>query len=181
MPVTKDTEERARELYTIYTIETMEQYKGKVGETAQVRIMGGIQDYKIDEQMRLMREKKVQGNGIPIVEGSVPYTVGDTYLFVLHQFETGAPTILNLDQSVYSLDDPFSKQRFGMKAFGDPDKYYAASVDESGNGIISAMDIIRFFGEDKWDAFWTEWKAEHPDWETRLNAQAVQSALDAAK
>lgn len=181
LPATEETEIRHRDLYTIYTIETIDQYKGTVEGSSQVRILGGIKEYRTDEQMSLMSEMEVQGSGIPILEGSVSYTIGKTYLFVLNQFEATASTILNLDQSVYSLDDPFSKQRSGVKAFSDPAKYYAESVDESGNGIISAMDIIRFFGEDKWDTFWTKWKADHPNWETQLNAEAVQKALDAAE
>ncbi len=176
LPATEETEERHRHLHTVYTVETIDQYKGNVEETVQVRIIGGIKDYKTDEQMSVLNETKRE-MGIPIVTGSVPYTIGDTYLFVLYQFETGAPTVLNLDQSVYSLNDPFNKQKSGVKAFREPAKYYAESVDESGSGIISAMDIIRTFGEDKWDSFWTKWQAENPDWKTRIDPKAVEKAL----
>lgn len=175
LPATEETEDRDRDLHTIYTVETMEQYKGEVGESTQVRVMGGIKDYKTDEQLRLLNETE-RKYGIPLMEGSTPYTIGETYLFVLRQFETGVPTVLNLDQSVYSLDDPFKDQTYGITAFSEPDKDYTESVDGSGDGIISVMNIIRFFGEDKWDAFWTKWQAEHPDWETRLNKEAVESA-----
>ena len=176
LPATEETEKRHRHLHTVYTVETIDQYKGNVEETVQVRIIGGIKDYKTDEQMSVLNETERE-MGIPIVTGSVPYTIGDTYLFVLYQFETGAPTVLNLDQSVYSLNDPFNKQKSGVKAFREPAKYYAESVDESGSGIISAMDIIRTFGEDKWDSFWTKWQAENPDWKTRIDPKAVEKAL----
>jgi hypothetical protein len=40
--------------------------------------------------------------------------VGETYLFVLHQFETGLPAPLNIDQSVFNLQNPFTKHAPGM-------------------------------------------------------------------
>ncbi len=178
LPATEETEERHRYLHTMYTVETIDQYKGDVDESVQVRIMGGIKDYKTDDQMSLLNETE-QEWGIPLLAGSVPYTIGETYLFVLYQFETGAPTVLNLDQSVYALNDPFNKQKAGVKAFKDPARYYAESADEAGNGIISAMDIIRAFGEDKWVRFWTNWQAENPDWKTRLDPEAVEKPLAA--
>ncbi|MCL1851517.1 MAG: hypothetical protein FWF88_00590 [Peptococcaceae bacterium] len=42
---------------------------------------------------------------------------------------------------------------------------------------FSAKDVISTFGQDKWDAFWTQWQKDNPDWETWLDKAAVEDAL----
>lgn len=81
------------------------------------------------------------------------YKIGETYLFVLYQYETGIPTILNFDQSSYNMHNPFEEQH-----------------------NMTAKDIISTFGQDKWDIYWNQWKADNSNWETWIDKEMLKKA-----
>ena len=157
LPPTEETEERNYELYTIYDVDVITSYMGEASKSTQVRMCGGLMDYRVEEQLEVMKVGNAWGSdyGIPIMEGSKRFEIGETYLFALYQFDTGVPTPMNLEQSVYNIHNPFEKH----------------ALD------ITAKDVISTFGKNKWDIFWDQWQKDNPDWETRLDKTEVEKAL----
>lgn len=157
LPVSENTPDYAKELYTIYNIEVLTPYKGDIIGSISFRVMGGMVNYQVDEQIKVM-EKECAFNrelGILVWENysKAQCTVGKSYLFTLYQFETGLPTLLNLEQSVYSLDEPTRKN-----SIGNSNKvYYSGSVDDNGSPLISALDIISAFGNEDINIFEQNW------------------------
>lgn len=119
-PATNETAEHNRSLYTLYEIDIIEQYKGNPVYTTQVRVLGGMKDIYLEEQAAVLGEDIK--NGIPILENTPAINIGETYLFVLYQYEDTAPTLLNLEQSVFDLDS-----------------------EENQSSLISAESIISHF------------------------------------
>ena len=160
-------------LFTMYDVDIITSYKGEARKSIQVRMMGGLKDYQVEEQLELLAQYNKQY--IPILEGHVEYKVGETYLFVLHQYMDVSPTPMNLTQGAYNLHDPFKKYTIG--SYDLDDSYYIKAVDDYGNPIISAKDVILTFGREKWESFWVQWQKDNADWETWLDKEAVERAL----
>ena len=158
LPVSENTPNYARQLYTIYTVEISQTYKGDTTDVTKIRVMGGVVDYNIDTQLEVMEIGNAFGkeNGIPILDNyyKVQCKIGNSYLFTLRQFETGYPTIMNVDQSVFDLNDPTRKQTIG----NNPNVYYSGSKDEYNCPLISAKDVIMEFGKKEWTSFNKKWK-----------------------
>ena len=158
LPVSENTPNYARQLYTIYTVEISQTYKGDTTDVTKIRVMGGVVDYNIDTQLEIMENGNALGkeNGIPILDNyyKVQCNIGNSYLFTLRQFETGYPTIMNVDQSVFDLNEPTRKQTIG----NNPNVYYSGSKDEYNCPLISAKDIIMEFGKKEWNAFNERWE-----------------------
>ena len=158
LPVSETTPHYARQLYTIYTVEISQTYKGDTTDITKIRVMGGLVDCDIDTQLEVMENGNAFGkeNGIPILDNyyKVQCKIGNSYLFTLRQFETGYPTIMNVDQSVFDLNDPTRKQTIG----NNPNVYYSGSKDEYNCPLISAKDIIMEFGKKEWNAFNERWE-----------------------
>ena len=148
LPPSVDTPDIARQLYTVYNVEVITSYKGDTSNITNIRVSGGMVDYRVEEQLEIMERDKALGweIGIPIWQSykKTQCAIGEYCLFALCRFETGAPTILNPWQSIYKLDDPSKKQGIGSK-----DNY---------SSMLSAKDIIKEFGFGKWIAFYTQWK-----------------------
>ncbi|MCL2088339.1 MAG: hypothetical protein FWH14_02535 [Oscillospiraceae bacterium] len=163
---TKDYGERPEpswiyELVTLYDVDIITTYKGEPARSTQIRMKGGVKDQYLEEQLALI--KKHDLGFIPIYEHNRELKIGETYLFVLSQFENAAPTPLNIDQSIHNITDPFAKAEF------------EASYN------FTAQDIITEFGTDKWDAFYTDWRRDNPDWETRLTGDSLERAKTAER
>ena len=158
LPVSETTPHYARQLYTIYTVEISQTYKGDTTDITKIRVMGGLVDCDIDTQLEVMENGNAFGkeNGIPILDNyyKVQCKIGNSYLFTLRQFETGYPTIMNVDQSVFDLNDPTRKQTIG----NNPNVYYSGSKNEYNCPLISAKDIIMEFGKKEWNAFNERWE-----------------------
>ena len=124
--------------------------------------------YKEDEQYRVMEENEIWDReyGIRVWVDGPKIGIGEEYLFVFAKNEGFPPHILNLDQSLYRLDDPYRKQ------FTNDDK---VAVYDGANGI-SVRDILCEFGEDKWEAFYADFKAAKPDYIEPHLRQAEQPA-----
>jgi len=153
---TEKTEEINNQLYTFYDIEIITLYKGEASKSIQVAIRGGIMDYREDEQLTVMG--KYAEKGIPISEEIPKLEVGETYLLALGK--NGDLPAFNLTpaQSIYNLYNPFIEYRDGYPS-------------------ITVKSVISTFGKDKWDDFWIQWQKDNPDWETRLDKEAVERAL----
>ncbi|MBQ7337669.1 MAG: hypothetical protein IJW40_12000 [Clostridia bacterium] len=158
LPADEQTPTYAKMLYTIYTVEVLESYQGDATDVIHVRIMGGMVGERTEEQLTLMESEGISGDGrgIPILEDyqKVQCRIGESYLFVLAAFETGVPTILNIDQSIYSLTEPTKENAVGQ----NPADYYGKKRDEYGYPLISAKDIIVEFGKKEWKEFYEKWK-----------------------
>lgn len=120
-------------LYTIYDVEVHTTYKGTASGTIKVRVMGGFKDIYLNEQLAAFDsyDEKV----IPVVIGMPKMEIGETYLFVLYQYEDTMPTPVNPEQGMYKLDDPSQKDVYSY---------------------VSPKEIISYFGEDKWKEFISE-------------------------
>lgn len=159
LPVSESTAESDKELYTVYSVDVVTPLKGNSSDVSKVRMMGGMVDYKVDEQLKVMNDGESfhRELGIPIWDEfyKTQCENGQYYLFALKQFETGYPTILNLAQSVYHMDEPTRKNTIGNTA----QVYYSGSEDENGTPMISAYDIISEFGSKELESFCQNWKA----------------------
>lgn len=157
LPISESTSEYARALYTIYNVEVLTTYKGDTTNISKVRVMGGLVGYEVEKQLQVMEEGKTfaRENGIPIWDSyqKVQGEVGESYLFVLKQFDTGYPTIINLEQAIYNLDDPTQKRTIG----DNKTLYYSGEKDEYNNPLISVNDIISVFGKDALSSFTEKW------------------------
>ena len=130
LPPTEKTEERHKELCTIYTVEVITPYKGVASKAINIRVRGGLKDAYTEQQLQALGEKA--SDGITVAEETPEIEIGETYLFSLRVFEGTDPCIMNPDQSVINLRESLAKDVYGY---------------------ISAKDIISYFGEDKWSAF----------------------------
>lgn len=157
LPVSDTTPEYFRQLYTVYTVDISQTYKGNPEAVSTIRVPGGMVDFAVERQLEVMEEGKAfsRENGIPILENyhKVQCSIGNSYLFVLRQFDTGAPTILNIDQSVFDLHDPARKQTIG----NNPNIYHSGDKDEYNLPLISAKDVISEFGNAEWKEFNEKW------------------------
>ena len=143
------------DLVTLYDVDVIETYKGKVTNSTQVKMLGGIKDYRVEEQMKLVEEFDLEF--IIPSERDIRFEIGETYLFVLSQIRDLPPIPLNLDQAIHNLDNPFRNTEYSD---------------------ISAYDIISTFGEDRWESFWGDWQRDNPDWESRIDKAEVERVLD---
>ena len=148
---------RVFEIITLYDIDVISVYKGEKVNFTQIRMMGGIKDIHIEEQLAVIKEYSLEY--IAVLETNVELKTDEIYLFVLRQFDNTAPTPRNLYQSIYNIHNPFKKTA--------PDGY----------PDISAKDIISVFGKDKWDDFWIQWQKDNPNWETWLDKTEVEKEL----
>lgn len=124
-PATDETDEHNALIYTLYDIDIIEQYKGDLGAHTQIRVMGGLEGQYLEEQVSLLGDRAAYG--IPCLNGMPAINIGETYLFVLHQYENTAPTLLNPTQSVFSCSNP------GL---------------DSDASSISLQSILSYFGDD---------------------------------
>lgn len=159
LPVSETTPDYARTLYTLYNVNILETYKGDTSNIKQVRIMGGMVDYKVEEQLTVLDEGSAfkRELGIPIWDNfyKTQCQENECYLFVVRQFETGCPTIINLEQAIYNLEEPTRKNTLG----NNNNAYYTGDTDEYNNPLISAYDIISEYGDGKAETFYTEWSS----------------------
>jgi hypothetical protein len=161
-------------LETIYDVDIITTYKGEKTETVQVRMRGGLQNYRIDEQIAISRKYGI--DFILISENNENMKIGETYLVALSQLPSGNFSPINPGQGSFKLGNPFEKQASWGERFDI--SYYSRSRDEFENPLISAYDVISTFGDNVWDTFWTQWQQENSDWETRINKSAVEKILN---
>ncbi|MBD5158526.1 MAG: hypothetical protein HDT13_12935 [Butyrivibrio sp.] len=134
LPPTEDSEQRYCCLHAIYDVEVNTSYKGNTDGKLQFAVEGGIKEKYLEEQLAAIAgydEEK-----IPVMAGMPEKNIGDTYLFVLYQYEDAIPTLVNPEQGIYKIDDPLEKDIYSY---------------------VSPKEIISYFGEDEWTAFISEY------------------------
>lgn len=129
-PPSEETNEVDRSLNTIYDLDVITSYKGDSPENIKIRFLGGLERSYLEEQLGALEEETQKV--IPIIKGKPNIIIGETYLFVLYQYEDTMPTLVNMEQGVYQTEDPLKKDWFSF---------------------VSAKEIISYFGEDKWNDF----------------------------
>lgn len=132
-PPAEDSDEENCYLNTIYDIEVLTSYKGFSSETIKVRVLGGMEGVYLKEQLAVLGNRASEG--ISLLEGMPEMEIGQTYLFVLYQYEDTMPTLINVEQGIYEIDAPLEKDEYSY---------------------VSPKEIISSFGEDKWTAFEAE-------------------------
>ncbi len=110
----KDSE---AELCTIYHVDVITPYKGCSEEKLQIRMVGGLKDYLVDEQIEVLKEHG--GNAINILSDPPKIELGEEYLFVLAQFEGTLPCIINSMQTAFPLNDRTSKEKYSNASVND--------------------------------------------------------------
>lgn len=115
--VDADLKDSEAELCTIYHVDVITPYKGCDEETLQIRMYGGLKDYLVDEQIKVLKEHG--GNVINIISDPPKIELGEEYLFVLAQFEGTLPTIINPAQTAFPLNDRTSKEKYSNASVND--------------------------------------------------------------
>ncbi|MCL2547268.1 MAG: hypothetical protein FWE06_08800 [Oscillospiraceae bacterium] len=155
---TPDCEKGLLRLGTTYDVRVITAYKGAGREVMRIRVSGGIKGYREQEQLALIREAGAHNwDGvyyIPIEHNIAPLEVSGTYLFTVVDLVvelegySNFVGLLNTEQSLLDLDDPFET----TDAFTD----------------VSVKAIISEFGEGAFEEHWEHWQNDNPDWEQRM-------------
>lgn len=98
----------SRMLYTIYTVEVQQNYKGNNISKTQICKIGGLNNYRIKEQYDLLDISGMlsQYSGIPVSDDDCSLAVGNTYLFCTSRTVGDFEHIINPTQFAY---DPTTK------------------------------------------------------------------------
>lgn len=115
--VDADLKDSEAELCTIYHVDVITPYKGCSEEKLQIRMVGGLKDYLVDEQIEVLKEHG--GNAINILSDPPKIELGEEYLFVLAQFEGTLPCIINSMQTAFPLNDRTSKEKYSNASVND--------------------------------------------------------------
>lgn len=115
--VDTDLKDSEAELCTIYHVDVITPYKGCSEEKLQIRMVGGLKDYLVDEQIEVLKEHG--GNAINILSDPPKIELGEEYLFVLAQFEGTLPCIINSMQTAFPLNDRTSKEKYSNASVND--------------------------------------------------------------
>ena len=145
-PATEETAINHRELHSIYTLETSTHYKGASQATVEFLAMGGVQDYRMEEQIALLQSTShavfsKAHNVVPVVHNMPSLVIGKTYLFAVKNAVDNYVSLFSLQHCIYDLDDPY-------KLHGNE---------------ITAKQVIASFGTGKWLSFWFDWKFNRED------------------
>lgn len=109
----KELPQENRMLYTVYHIQVNRSYKGDVVGEVKLRIQGGIENVREEEQRKLLRERtEKRPISIPVLATPVVCEIGGTYLFALCQDSIDAHSVLNAQQAVYSVENPLAEDDF---------------------------------------------------------------------
>ncbi|MDE6732981.1 MAG: hypothetical protein K2J77_08920 [Oscillospiraceae bacterium] len=104
-------------LFTIYEVETTGRFKGDVPEKLRFAVRGGLEGYKVEEQLAL--SEKLGDKTILVMDHHPEIEIGEEYLFILHWADNGTPTIINNTQTAFPLSDPTYKDSFSNASVND--------------------------------------------------------------
>lgn len=105
------------ELCTIYDIDVITPYKGCDEETLQIRMEGGLENYMVDEQIKVLKEHG--GDRIAYLSDPPKIELGEEYLFLLAQFEDTLPCIINSFQTAFPLKDRTTNEKYSNASVDD--------------------------------------------------------------
>ena len=109
-----------RALYTVYTVSTVDHYKGNQAETHMIRVTGGPQGYREDEQNDLLVSAGLVEPG-----GSIVYTgartdaleIGKEYLFCTVSFDIVPDAEYEINPSQFALEPASDEAKSIVKSF----------------------------------------------------------------
>ena len=95
-----ESESTHRMLYTIYTVEVNEMYKGGGEDIRKICVEGGIVGYNEEKQLEYLEKSGLskQWPGIPMLASGRQLVNGETYLFCTHGPVGHYECIINIDQ-----------------------------------------------------------------------------------
>lgn len=128
----------ASELNTIFHFEVIKGYKGSLTDKMTFMTDGGLMNYKVATQVKLMKEynnSEYETHGIPVFDGYAEYKIGDYYLLALRKVENTHSVILSHKQGVMPLKGLTEK-----------------SLNES-NEPVTPKTIMEAFGDDALEGF----------------------------
>lgn len=115
-------------LQTIYTIETAQKYKGSAFGTVQIMIVGGIPNFRENEQRQLWSAVK-QSERFPVLAEVEHLVEGESYLFFLSKIgDNDHYSIVNAEE--FAMDPNCSFARNAVK------KLNATNADAAEHGEI---------------------------------------------
>lgn len=170
--VDADLKDSEVELCTIYEIDVITPYKGCSEEKIRFRMQGGLKDYKVDEQIEVLKEYDCHKIGIlthpPKIEE------GEEYLFVLHQFEDSLPCIIYPGQTALPLKEPDEKERYSNASVKDiTERLIEVNVlHNSQNVSLSFKDTVKLFAEVEDAIIYNN--APLIDLKTKINEQMIK-------
>lgn len=130
-------EKEDKVLCTVYDLNILNVYKGKVKDTVKLKMNGGLENEAYtDEQLFIWGDPT-----IPICDGESTFEIGQRYLLVLQEFKhfAGFYHPVGWYQGVYPIDDTLN------------------ILERDENSLVfSAKNVISYFGEDQWSAFKTD-------------------------
>lgn len=107
-----DSESTHRMLYTLYSIEVTDSYKGESVSEKVICITGGLAGYNEKEQYDLLESSGLldKYHGIPVTEKIRSLKIGSEYLFCTARTAGDYDHIINPDQFAYQLDSKNAKK-----------------------------------------------------------------------
>lgn len=144
---------RNAELNTVYEVEVKTPYRNVYESKIKFRAMGGLKDYRTDEQLELV--KGTSDEAILILSEPPEINLGEEYLFILNQYDENImPSIINAPQTAFPLNDSSYKERFSGAATQDiidclesglvgHNSFSYASKLENENPHLSAEEIVK--------------------------------------
>ena len=109
----KDSQSTDRAIYTIYTVETTNFYKGVESPEMKIRLIGGQKGFKEEEQRELLRSAGMIGendNTIIVLGGSsAELKIGETYLFCTVKSLGDYELVINPTQFALEMNSDMAK------------------------------------------------------------------------
>ena len=145
---------------TKFDVDVKEVFRGEYREQYVVGVIGGMSNYKQDEQKaewaKAVEEARKYNDFSEDVTWPLEYSpavqsisIGQEYLFIA--YDHGAKELVSLqgggEQTYFDLRDPLAKN----------------------SGGFSVKDILTELGA--WDDYWVQWQKDHPDWEPAQPAE----------
>ena len=131
-----DSKDENGYLHTIYRAEVECNLKGNTTDEIQIQMIGGRDDIKVEEQLSVLGDNSCYG--IPILVGMRNIEVGKKYLFVIHQYREKMPTLINVDQGVFSLEEQLKKDETSIVSLKEVNSKFG---DETWNNCVKKFGI----------------------------------------
>lgn len=93
-------------LYTVYTVDVANSYKGSNSGEIKICSIGGIAGYKEDEQVNALKAAGLyeEYNGIPVVSGGCSLAIDNEYLFCTSRTVGEYDFVINKTQFAHATD-----------------------------------------------------------------------------
>ena len=108
-------------LYTVYEIETTKVYKGDNSERKYISIIGGMPNYKEDEQIKVMKNCGIADDNcsIPVLQKRKALDIDSSYLFVACDLGGEYLYVVNIDQFAFEIYESKSADKTDLPNFAN--------------------------------------------------------------